>query len=83
MAVTADDVVQGMVNQASAQAGIGSSVVTEYVIMAATSGFDSQGNPCSQTFLFSPPGPTHRILGLVEAGRLRLRSQMLDADADA
>lgn len=66
-----DDAVRDAVH-ASAEQGRGTPglVVTEYVLAAATSGWNEAGEEVSQVVLV-PSGPNHRVIGLLVEALLR------------
>ncbi len=54
--------------------------VCEYVVVAALTGWDSEGEQVTAVAVIPSDAPNHRLLGLVEAARLRFRQYELDPD---
>ncbi len=52
--------------------------VCEYVVIAALTGWDEDGEQVTAVAVIPSDAPNHRLLGLVEAARLRFRQYELD-----
>jgi len=72
------ETVQAAVNDAAvAQGATAGLVVTEFVVIAHTSGYGPDGE-VSQVVVIPDGGSESRILGLVEHARVRMQADVLD-----
>ncbi len=55
-------------------------IVGEYVLIAATHGFDQDGDQTSQIVILPDGSPHSRILGLVHMARAMLEREALESD---
>lgn len=53
-------------------------LVSEFIVIASAHGFDDDGEPVTQVIVLPDGGSEHRILGLLEHARLRVRADILD-----
>lgn len=68
----------------AATRGLPEAVVTEWIAVAASHGYDSDGDSVVQIHVLVPTGnggtPFHRLLGLIDYARTRMRNAILRDD---
>lgn len=70
--------VEAAVREATAESGTRDDLlVSEFLVIAATNGWDDDGNDVSQVVIIPEDGSEHRILGLLEHARIRMGRDVL------
>ncbi len=72
------EAVQAAVREAAAETGDRTDLlVSEFVVIATTNGWDEDGNEVSQVAVMPEDGSESRILGLIEHARVRMHADIL------
>lgn len=53
-------------------------VVSEFVVIASVQAFGADGDDLTAVVVIPDGGSEHRVLGLIEHARIRLRAEILD-----